>query len=679
MLAGVGRLLVGDTPADCADDEEFRTGFVVAYRHVLTAAHCVRGLEGERLWLRLPTGPTGSESGARFVFVPLRVLDIDERLDGAVLVIDASRLADAGWDRGELDAMMDRVAVPLDVGVVSVGLAIRTEGFPASDANDDGMVFGGTVEDPEARLPTARALQLHLGALSAALPDTPKGHSGGPVLTETTAAGRSRGLDSRSLAIGIVRSYPRGDAEGWAALGGTVYATRIDDLVERFFAIKDAIATTPKRRSDIEPAFGDADNGLLLNRHSHDAFISYSRSDGIHYAERLDAELSTHGIVSWRDVRDIDPSQDFTAELERAIEASSVVIVCVTPEVRRPDSFVRREIAYARVCGKPVAVARYANISPPISVITNTFFDFYVDWSAAFEELLAFCKSRPPRVDGPAQSGRLTYLNALYSDVVRFLERAIMLPSFTGGTNFLQLSGRLSISDAGPGNGPLSDRFFNLPHRPVSVARVVEAFHRAKGRLAIVGGGGTGKTVSLMGLARDLAAAALIDPAAPLPLVVSAATWLDGSGERRSDLPAWIASETRLAIGYVNELLRSERAVLMIDGIDELPAVHQQKDSEIRTFPRETLICDIPMKCRLVITIRPDEYTESVATLGVHSTFQVDPLRDDQLDEVASRYPQVAAVFELEADIREAARNPLILGLLYSITSRAVLSTCPES
>ena len=407
---------------------------------------------------------------------------------------------------------------------------------------------------------------------------------------------------------------------------------------------------------------------------AHDAFISYSRRDGIDYAERLDAELFTQGIISWRDVRDIDPSQDFTAELERAIEASSVVIVCVTPDARRPDSFVRREIAYAQVCGKPIAVARFAEISPPISVVTNTFFDFCANWSVAFEGLSAFCRSRPPRADGHAQSSRSTYLGALYSDVVEFFERAIMLPAPTGGTGFLPLSGTLSVPDSRRGNGPLSDRFFNNPPRPMSVANVVEAFDRARGPLAIVGNGGTGKTVCLMGLARDLAAAALIDPAAPLPLVMSAATWLNGSAERISAIPAWIASETRLATGYVHELLGSGRVILLIDGLDELPAVEQRKDSDLRTFPRETLIRDIPMKCRLVVTIRSDEYTESAKALGMHSTFRVDPLRDDQLGDLASRYPHVAAAFEAEADIREAARNPLILGLLYLVTSRSGLS-----
>src|SRR5687767_11166253 len=65
-------------------------------------------------------------------------------------------------------------------------------------------------------------------------------------------------------------------------------------------------------------------------------------------ALKLERDLQRLGFETWRDTRDIDTSQDFTGEIERAIRAASHVIVCLSADVRRRmDSFVRREVAYA--------------------------------------------------------------------------------------------------------------------------------------------------------------------------------------------------------------------------------------------------------------------------------------------------------------------------------------------
>lgn len=72
----------------------------------------------------------------------------------------------------------------------------------------------------------------------------------------------------------------------------------------------------------------------------YDAFISCARKDTSLGAAPLDAALKPHCAV-WRDIRGIDPVQDFTAEIEKAIKASRCVVVCLTPDVEREDSFVR--------------------------------------------------------------------------------------------------------------------------------------------------------------------------------------------------------------------------------------------------------------------------------------------------------------------------------------------------
>jgi hypothetical protein len=137
-------------------------------------------------------------------------------------------------------------------------------------------------------------------------------------------------------------------------------------------------------------------------------FISHSHSDGTEPAERLDRELRAHGIDTWRTARDIDVSSDFTGELEAAIEASAVLVACITAGVRRRDSYVRREIAYAQMHHKRIAVARFAPVPPPISVVTYTYFEFHRNWCSAFARLLAFAfpGQYPSRVTRTLSSAR---------------------------------------------------------------------------------------------------------------------------------------------------------------------------------------------------------------------------------------------------------------------------------
>ena len=52
-------------------------------------------------------------------------------------------------------------------------------------------------------------------------------------------------------------------------------------------------------------------------------FISYSRRDGNEIAGDLETALRDHGFGVWRDVRNIDPAQDFTADIERGIDSGT--------------------------------------------------------------------------------------------------------------------------------------------------------------------------------------------------------------------------------------------------------------------------------------------------------------------------------------------------------------------
>jgi hypothetical protein len=98
-------------------------------------------------------------------------------------------------------------------------------------------------------------------------------------------------------------------------------------------------------------------------------FISYARADGSVHATTLQEKLEERGHTCWRDTRDLNRTQDFTAEIEIAIEDRNACGGCVTPDIKRPESFVRREIGYAQVCKKPITpLILDATAKPPITI-----------------------------------------------------------------------------------------------------------------------------------------------------------------------------------------------------------------------------------------------------------------------------------------------------------------------
>ncbi|MBA2322803.1 MAG: AAA family ATPase, partial [Pseudonocardiales bacterium] len=233
MLQGVGRLLLDSEMRGGSIDPRAtrRTAFVVAGGHALTARHCSSDATGtDLLWLRLPA--PGDEFG--IVDLPVRVVDEDAALDVAVLGVDPGRVARGDDSGGSAAELLGRVS-PVPVGVpVTAGEPIRTQGYPR-DARDGGLAFTGKVVDSAALLRKHRVhgLQLQIDELAASVPHGPGGHSGGPVL--------ATGTGQTDLVVGVVRAYPADETRQYA-VGGSLLASRVQDLAERFPAVRDAFA-----------------------------------------------------------------------------------------------------------------------------------------------------------------------------------------------------------------------------------------------------------------------------------------------------------------------------------------------------------------------------------------------------------------------------------------------------
>lgn len=238
--APVGRLLLdaerearrAAETATAIRDEFLRSAFAISGQHVLSAWHCVSDQPDGPWWWRVWV-----DGAVRYV--PVALVNHDVPFDVAVLGVDETRLDDAGLTSEDAAGLLAAVTVPLAVEL-SLQDEVQVKGYPANASSAHHDTITGRVVDLRSQQPGVAALKLGSPALEAIDPLNPRGMSGGPVLRVTTDG------DGPHPAVGLVRSVPRGrlqDTEGnpITALGGSVFATRIEDVASVLPEVGDAL------------------------------------------------------------------------------------------------------------------------------------------------------------------------------------------------------------------------------------------------------------------------------------------------------------------------------------------------------------------------------------------------------------------------------------------------------
>jgi eukaryotic-like serine/threonine-protein kinase len=193
-----------------------------------------------------------------------------------------------------------------------------------------------------------------------------------------------------------------------------------------------------------------------------------------------------------------------------------------------------------------------------------------------------------------------------------------------------------------------------------SISQVFEDVGRL---LLILGEPGSGKTTTLLTLARECIHQAERDPTAPVPVVLSLSTW----AERRGSIHDWLMGElgARYFVGrpLARRWLEQNRLLLFLDGLDEV--AEDRRADCVEAIHAFVEAHGVP---GMVVCCRAQEYRALPVRLRLGGAVLLLPLSQGQVD--AYLGAAGAELFELRGalarsvELRAMAESPLMLGVM---------------
>ena len=201
------------------------------------------------------------------------------------------------------------------------------------------------------------------------------------------------------------------------------------------------------------------------------------------------------------------------------------------------------------------------------------------------------------------------------------------------------------------------------------IERIFERFDRT---LLILGEPGTGKTTLLLQLAQALLDDAERDERLPIPVVFHLSTWAGTT----SSLIDWLLDEldkrydVPQSVGRA--LLRAERLILLLDGLDELAPAHRVRCVQaINAFRRRHRLTGF------AVCSRTSDYDALAVRVQLVGAVLLKSLAPRQIDEYLDCVPALAGLrvaLAKDAKLYGLLQTPLMLGI-----AAAAYSRCPTS
>ncbi|MCH8876163.1 MAG: NACHT domain-containing protein, partial [Chloroflexi bacterium] len=192
--------------------------------------------------------------------------------------------------------------------------------------------------------------------------------------------------------------------------------------------------------------------------------------------------------------------------------------------------------------------------------------------------------------------------------------------------------------------------------------RIVDVFSEMAHNLLILGAPGSGKTITLLELARDTIAGAESDPKKPIPVVFNLSSW-----RRGQSLTDWLVEELNVKYQIPKKVGRkwvdASDLLLLLDGLDEVKMGERYACVEaINRFRQEHGLTDF------VVCSRTEEYKALAARLKLEGAILLQPLTSEQIDDylaaAGSKLAALRIALQTDFGLQDLIRSPLMLTIM---------------
>jgi eukaryotic-like serine/threonine-protein kinase len=185
---------------------------------------------------------------------------------------------------------------------------------------------------------------------------------------------------------------------------------------------------------------------------------------------------------------------------------------------------------------------------------------------------------------------------------------------------------------------------------------------RTGGTLLILGDPGSGKTLTLLELARDLITRAEKESDQPIPVVLNLSSW-----PAQKPLSVWmveeINAEYKVPKKVGEEWVKGQKLTLLLDGLDEIQDLSARNKcvKALNTFQQK-------QETAIVVCCRVKDYEKLDNRLEGKNALVIQPLSSEQIrtyfDQLQVDLTGLKALLERDIALQELAQSPLMLNIM---------------